>query len=77
MTADLSHIAINEAEGKADCSVCQIGVTAPPSFGGVPRANMLAAFVVQHSVHKDKRPTGLTPTGRASKSARAHLGDAS
>lgn len=73
--SDLSHIALNEAEGKADCSVCQTGVTAPPSFGGVPRTDMLAAFVVQHSVHtKAGVASGLTATGRPSKAARAYLG---
>lgn len=75
MSADLSHIALDEAAGKADCSVCQIGVTAPPSFGGVPRANMLAAFVVQHAVHtKAGKPSGLTSAGNATKAARAYLG---
>ena len=67
---DLSHIAIDEAAGKADCSVCKTGVTAPPSFGGIPRSNMLATFLVQHSVHANGKPTGLTRTGRASKAAR-------
>lgn len=70
MSADLSHISINEDAGMADCSVCHVGVTAPPSFGGVPRSKMLAAFIVQHSVHtKAGVPCGLTPTGRASKAA--------
>lgn len=67
---DLSHITIDEAAGKADCSVCGIGVSAPPSFGGIPRPQMLASFLVQHSVHSRGKPTGLTPTGRASKAAR-------
>jgi hypothetical protein len=67
----LSHVSINEAEGKADCSVCQMGVTAPPSFGGIPRSDMLASFIVQHSVHtKAGNPSGLTSTGRPSKAAR-------
>lgn len=75
MGADLSHITLDEPAGKADCSVCGTGVTAPRSFGGVPRADMLAAFVVQHSVHtKAGVAAGLTPTGRASKAARAYLG---
>ncbi|HET6916626.1 MAG TPA: hypothetical protein VFH56_11105 [Acidimicrobiales bacterium] len=78
MSADLSHITLDEPAGKADCSVCGTGVTAPPSFGGVPRADMLAAFIVQHSVHtKAGAPSGITPTGRASKAARAHFGSAS
>lgn len=63
------HIAIDEPAGKIDCSVCQMGVTAPPSFGGVPRADMLAAFLVQHAVHRGGRPTGLTANGVASKAA--------
>ena len=67
----LSHIALNEAEGKADCSVCNTGITAPRSFGGIPQANMLASFVVQHSVHtKAGYASGLTASGRASKAAR-------
>ena len=70
----LSHISINESEGKADCSVCHTGVTAPPSFGGIPRTDMLAAFVVQHAVHtKAGSPSGLTATGRASKAARIFM----
>ncbi len=74
---DLSHITVDEPAGKADCSICGIGVTAPPSFGGIPRPDMLAAFVVQHAVHKAGQPAGLTPTGRASKAARELLaGDA-
>jgi hypothetical protein len=76
MTVDMSHIALDEAAGKADCSVCGTGVTAPPSFGGIPRTDMLAAFVVQHSVHTAKGvASGLTATGRASKAARAKFGD--
>lgn len=74
----LSHIAINEAEGKADCSVCRTGVTAPPSFGGIPRIDMLAAFVVQHAVHtKAGVASGLTAAGNPSKAARAAFGGAS
>ena len=76
MSTDLTHIAVDEAAGKADCSVCKIGVTAPASFGGIPRTDMLAAFVVQHSTHKAGRPTGLTPTGRPSKAAREAFGGA-
>jgi len=72
--ADLTHIAVDEAGGKADCSVCRTGVTAPPSFGGIPRTDMLVSFVVQHSVHKGGQPAGLTPTGRVSKAARDHRG---
>ena len=72
----LSHITLNESEGKADCSVCHMGVTAPPSFGGIPRANMLASFVVQHSVHTKGAPSGLTATGRASKAARVAMTEA-
>jgi len=71
---DLTHIAVDEDGGKADCSVCGTGVTAPPSFGGIPRVDMLASFVVQHSVHKAGQPAGLTPTGRVSKAARDYLG---
>ena len=75
--SNLSHITLNEAEGKADCSVCQIGTTAPPSFGGIPRATMLAAFVVQHSVHtKAGVASGLTAAGNATKAARQALGGA-
>lgn len=74
MSADLSHIAINEAEGKADCSICQQGITAPASFGGIPRADMLASFLVQHSVHtKNGTASGLTSTGKPSKAARTYL----
>ena len=69
MTApDLTHIAVDEAAGKADCSECGMGLIAPPVFG-IPAANMLAAFVVQHSVHRGGKPSGLTPT-RTSKAAR-------
>lgn len=78
MSVDLSHISINEAEGKADCSVCQMGVTAPPSFGGIPRSDMLASFIVQHSVHtKAGNPSGLTDAGNPTKAARAYLGEVS
>lgn len=69
------HITIDEAAGKADCGVCQVGVTAPLSFGGIPRANMLAAFIVQHATHtKARNPSGLTAAGNATKAARAALG---
>lgn len=71
----LDHITLNEADGKADCSICQVGVTVPPSFGGIPRADMLAAFVVCHAVHtKSGRANGLTSTGRATKAVREQLG---
>lgn len=72
--ADLSHITLNEPEGKADCAVCQTGVTAPVSFGGISRTDMLASFLVQHSVHtKTGVASGLTATGKPSKAARAAL----
>jgi len=74
---NLSHITIDEPKGTADCAVCQTGITAPASFGGIPRANMLSSFLVQHSVHtKTGTPSGLTQTGRPTKSARAALGGA-
>ena len=74
---DLSHIKLDEANGKADCSVCKTGVTAPVSFGGIPRTDMLASFVVLHSVHtKAGVASGLTATGRPSKAARAKFGGA-
>lgn len=70
------HITLDEDTGMADCSVCKFGVTAPVSFGGIPRADMLASFVVQHATHtKSGKPTGLTVTGRASKAAQAALTD--
>lgn len=75
MTADLSHLTLNEADGKADCSVCHIGITVPPSFGFVTRNDMLAAFIVQHSVHtKAGAPAGLTDGGKPTKRARDYLG---
>ena len=68
------HITLDEQAGKADCSICCIGITAPPTFGGIVRADMLAAFVVQHATHSKRRtPTGLTSTGRATKAAREAL----
>lgn len=71
----LEHITLDEAAGKADCATCGTGVTAPPSFGGIPRADMLAAFVVQHATHtKAGAPSGLTAAGRASKAAISALG---
>lgn len=77
MSTNLSHITLNEAEGKADCSVCHTGVSAPRSFGGVPRADMLAAFLVQHAVHtKAGRASGLTAAGNATKAAREALAGA-
>lgn len=70
-------ITIDESAGNADCSVCTIGMTAPPSFGGIPRTTVLATFVVQHATHATRRgvamPTGLTATGRATKAAREVL----
>jgi hypothetical protein len=78
MSADLSHITIDEAEGKADCSVCKTGVTAPPSFGGIPRSDMLASFLVLHSVHtKAGVASGLTAAGRPSNAAREFFDGAS
>jgi len=75
---DLTHIVLDEANGKADCTVCGTGVTAPVSFGGIPRSDLLAAFIVQHSVHtKAGNPNGLTAGGRATKAARAAIGGAS
>lgn len=78
VTKGLSHIKLDESTGSADCTICGTGVTAPPSFGGIPQSDMLAAFVVQHSVHtKAGVANGLTPTGRPSKAAREHFaGDA-
>lgn len=64
------HLTIDEDAGKADCARCQTGITAPPSFGGVPRSNMLAAFIVQHATHtKAGVANGLTAGGRATKAA--------
>jgi hypothetical protein len=72
----MSHIVMDEASGTADCSICRMGITAPSSFGGIPLADMLASFVVQHSVHtKAGSPSGLTATGRATKAAREALRD--
>ena len=64
------HITVDEGSGKADCAVCKTGITAPPSFGGILRPNLLASFVVLHSVHSKGRPSGLTPGGRARQTAR-------
>lgn len=66
-------ITLDEPNGKAYCSACQMGVTAPPSFGSIPRPNKLAAFIVGHATHKDGAPTGLTSAGRATKAAREVL----
>ncbi len=67
-------ITLDEPNGKADCSVCRMGVTAPPSFGGIPRPNLLAAFVVEHATHsRAGRSNGLTATGKATKAAREVL----
>jgi len=67
------RIRVDESKGTAECP-CGVSVTVPPTFGGIPRANLLAAFVIEHSVHDGKgRPDGLTPTGRASKAARTFL----
>lgn len=65
------HIALDEGGGTADCAVCSMSVTVPDkSFGPIPRTDLLASFLVQHSVHtKAGRPAGLTPTGRTSKAA--------
>lgn len=66
------HITIDEDAGTADCTICKTGISVPASFGGVPRTNMLAAFVVQHSVHtKAGKASGLTPTGRPTRAALA------
>ena len=64
------HIVIDEDNGTADCTVCFTGLDAPESFGGIPRATLLANFVVQHVVHKGRMPTGLTASGKPSKAAR-------
>lgn len=72
--ATIGHVVLDEANGKADCTLCRTGVSAPPSFGSIPRTDMLAAFVVQHSVHtKAGVASGLTPSGRPSKAALAHF----
>lgn len=69
------HVTLDEDSGKADCSICGIGVTAPLSFGGIPRSTMLASFVVQHSSHtKAGVASGLTATGRISKAGRIAMG---
>ena len=74
MSGELAHITLDEATGKADCSICGTGVTAPPSFGGISRADMLASFVVQHVVHtKAGVASGLTSAGNPSKAAKARL----
>lgn len=74
MKHDLSHITVDEDAGKADCSVCHMGITAPPSFGGIPRSDMLASFLIQHSVHtKAGNASGLTSSGKPSKAARLAL----
>lgn len=70
----LRHITIDEFQGKADCSICSIGATVPESFGGIPRSDLLASFIVQHAVHtKAGVASGLTATGRASKAARTAI----
>ena len=66
------HITLDEQAGKADCSICCTGATAPTS--GAMRVHLLSAFVVQHATHSKRRtPNGLTSTGRATKAAREAL----
>lgn len=75
--ADLSHIRVDEAAGTADCSTCGTGIGVPARFGGIPRAGMLASFVVQHAVHNRAGiAVGLTAAGNAAKAARAVLAGA-
>ena len=63
-------IRIDEAAGEADCGLCNMGITAPAMFGPIPRANMLASFVVLHATHSERgMPSGLTRTGRISRAA--------
>lgn len=74
MTDIPSWIKVIEHSGQADCSICRTGVTAPPMFGPIPRAEILAAFVAQHATHtKTGRPSGLTSSGKVSRAARAVL----
>lgn len=74
MSHPLPHVTINEAEGKADCAECQTGITAPQNFGGIPRADFLASFVIQHAVHtKAGNAKGLTAGGKPTKEAMSVL----
>jgi len=66
-----AHVTFDESTGKADCAICGIGMTAPSSFGGIPRSNMLASFLVQHAVHSRAGvASGLTAKGDPTKAAR-------
>lgn len=68
------HIALDEQAGKADCSKCKTGITAPPSFGYIARVDMLAVFVIQHATHSMRGvASGLTASGKATKAAREAL----
>lgn len=69
-----SHITLSEAEGRIDCATCRMGMDAPPSFGGIPRADLIASFIVQHADHNARGfPNGLTASGRPTKRAVAAL----
>lgn len=67
------HLTITEADGTADCSACGTGITAPETFGGIPRATMLATFIVQHATHRGKVATGLNASGTATPAAQRVL----
>lgn len=67
----LPHITIDEDAGKADCSICQTGMTVPgPSFGPISRTTMIATFLIQHATHtKSGLASGLTAAGNPTNAA--------
>ena len=69
------HLLVDEAAHTASCTVCGMSVACPSGrFGPVSASDMLAAFVVGHTVHdRSGMPNGLTPTGKPRKTAIAAL----
>ena len=67
----LGHITIDEELRTGACSVCEMSLRMPfPMRGPIHSSDMLASFAVAHAAHdRHGVPSGLTPTGRVSKSA--------
>lgn len=65
------HLTVDDESFTASCSACGTSVTCPSGqFGPISVEDMIASFLVQHSVHTKRGvAAGLTPAGLPTKAA--------
>lgn len=72
------HLTVDEGSFTASCRACSTSVDCPSwRFGPFSVEDMLATFLIQHSVHtKGGVPAGLTASGKPTKAAVAAFAEA-